>query len=66
MFERRGFPEVPPGLWAAQLDAHMALPRRMDLIRHSEKTGAKSDPHLNPPGAKRAAALLNLAARGAY
>lgn len=35
-------------------------PRQILLIRHGEKNGDKSDPHLNPRGYARAAALVRL------
>jgi hypothetical protein len=34
-------------------------PARLLVMRHAEKTGDKSDPHLSPQGLKRAQALAN-------
>lgn len=33
-------------------------PSRLILLRHAEKTGDKRDPHLSPPGTKRAEQLV--------
>jgi hypothetical protein len=36
------------------------LPKQVLIIRHAEKTGLKTDVHLNPRGYERAAALVRL------
>ena len=36
------------------------LPKQILIIRHAEKTGLKTDAHLNPRGYQRAAALVRL------
>ncbi|HUA63385.1 MAG TPA: hypothetical protein VML19_31815 [Verrucomicrobiae bacterium] len=38
----------------------LSAPKQILLIRHAEKSFAKADPHLNPRGLERAAALPKL------
>jgi phosphohistidine phosphatase SixA len=46
--------------WIARADESGAAPQQVYLIRHGEKTGDKTDIHLNPRGQQRAAALVKL------
>jgi phosphohistidine phosphatase SixA len=61
MANRREFLSLALGLLAAvSLSSARRKPRQILLIRHGEKTGDKSDPHLNARGIARAAALHRL------
>jgi broad specificity phosphatase PhoE len=60
MISRREFLSTSFALLAPACLPAAPRPRQILIIRHGEKTGAKSDPHLNPRGAERAVALVRL------
>ncbi len=60
MTNRRQFLSAALGLMAPALLRSAGKPRQILIIRHGEKTGDKTDPHLNPRGYARAAALVRL------
>jgi broad specificity phosphatase PhoE len=60
MTSRREFLSAALGLMGPVLVRAAGGPRQILLIRHGEKTGDKSDPHLDPRGYARAAALAGL------
>jgi hypothetical protein len=57
---RRQFVGTGLGLLSAPAAFAADKPKQVLVIRHAEKSGSKFDPHINPRGLQRAAALPNL------